>query len=74
LQDQKDAPAPAAPDATIKDPEEWATGGDPATAKQKAYIAVLEKRAGEGVHGLAELSKGEASARIEELREKTGEE
>jgi hypothetical protein len=59
--------------AAVTDPSEWTTGGDPATQKQKAYIAVLEKHAGEGVHDLANLNKSEASERIEELRKKTGE-
>jgi hypothetical protein len=59
--------------AAIAAPTEWTTGGDAATQKQKAYIAVLEKRAGEGVHDLGGLTKGEASERIEALRERTSE-
>jgi hypothetical protein len=60
-------------DTAVKAPSEWTTGDDPATSKQKAYIAVLEKRAGEGVHGLDGLGKGEASEMIEDLRKRTGE-
>ncbi len=59
--------------SAVRDPAEWTTGQDVATQKQKAYLAVLEKRAGEGVHGLEGLSKAKASERIEELRERTGE-
>ncbi|EJD40829.1 hypothetical protein AURDEDRAFT_115701 [Auricularia subglabra TFB-10046 SS5] len=58
---------------TIRNPDEWTTGGDPATKKQKAYIAVLEERAGGPVHGLDGATKAEASERIEELRGRTGE-
>lgn len=54
------------------DPQKWSTGGEPATQKQMAYIAVLEKKAGEGVHDAGELTKTDASERIEDLRAKTG--
>jgi hypothetical protein len=59
--------------AAVAPPSEWSTGDEPATAKQKAYLAVLEKKAGEGVHDLQNLKKGEASEMIEEYRGKTGE-
>jgi hypothetical protein len=61
----KDEPA-------IAPPTEWATGADPATQKQKASIAVMEKRAGEGAHDVAGLSKADASERIQELKTQTG--
>lgn len=70
---QKDAGGERAnPSDAVRDPSEWTTGADAATQKQKAYIAVLEKRAGEGVHDLGGLSKAEASEKIEDLRDRTG--
>ncbi|BFZ61315.1 hypothetical protein YB2330_002379 [Saitoella coloradoensis] len=62
------APAPK----TISDPEQWTTGGDPATERQQRYIAVLERQAGEQVKVDPNMDKTEASEMIEELRQKTG--
>ena len=50
-------------------PENWATGDEPATDKQKAFIAVLEKQKEGGVESAKEaLGKSEASEKIEELK------
>jgi len=57
-----------APDSHLAHPENWATGGEAATTKQKNYIAVLEKQTGEHVDAGAGLSKSEASEKIEELK------
>ncbi|KAK5122150.1 hypothetical protein LTR85_004396 [Meristemomyces frigidus] len=55
----------------IRDPNSWATGGDPASDKQKGYIAVMAKQAGqEPPQG--DMGKTEASQKIGELKEKTG--
>jgi len=59
-----------APDSHLAHPENWATGGESATSKQKSYIAVLEKQKGETVDAGAGLSKSEASEKIEELKQK----
>ncbi|WVF66539.1 hypothetical protein IAT40_001279 [Kwoniella sp. CBS 6097] len=58
-------------DAHLDHPENWATGDDPATEKQKGFIKVLEKQKGSGaVSGDVEhMGKSEASERIEELKE-----
>ncbi|KAI6840617.1 hypothetical protein KC340_g2721 [Hortaea werneckii] len=61
--------APAS--APIQDPESWSTGGDSATGKQTGYIAVMAKQAGEDPPK-ADMSKTEASEKIEELKKKTG--
>ena len=55
----------------IQDPTTWATGDDQATGKQKGYIAVMAKQAGESVPS-GGIGKTEASKKIEELKEKTG--
>ncbi len=53
-----------------KDPEEWVTGDEPMTGPQASYLATLAREAGEPVP--EELTKAEASQRIEELQEETG--
>jgi hypothetical protein len=55
---------------TIKDPAEWTTGDEPMTGAQDSYLHTLARRAGEEVDN--EMSKAEASIKINELREKTG--
>lgn len=55
---------------TIKDPTEWTTGDEPMTGAQASYLHTLASEAGEAVEG--ELTKAQASERIEDLQEKTG--
>jgi len=55
---------------TIKDPTEWTTGDEPMTGAQDSYVHTLARRAGEEVPD--EMTKAEASVKIDELREKTG--
>ncbi|WWC57599.1 uncharacterized protein I303_100131 [Kwoniella dejecticola CBS 10117] len=51
-------------------PENWTTGTEPATEKQKGFIKVLEKQKGVVEGGDVEhLGKSEASEKIEELKE-----
>ena len=68
---QKKSP-PAAKQAgnPIKDPDEWTTGEEPMTGAQESYLHTLATEAGEAVE--EDLTKAEASKRIDELREKTG--
>jgi len=56
--------------SAIKDPEQWVTGEEPMTGAQNSYIHTLAREAGEGVP--EEMTKAEASQKIEELQEKTG--
>lgn len=55
---------------TIKDPEDWVTGDEEMTGAQRSYLQTLAQEAGEEVD--LNLTKAEASKRIEELQEKTG--
>lgn len=55
---------------TIKDPENWTTGDEPMTGAQRSYLHTLASEAGEEVSD--NLTKAEASRKIEELQEKTG--
>jgi hypothetical protein len=54
----------------IKDPEDWVTGEEPMTGAQASYLKTLSEEAGEEFDD--NLSKADASKRIEELQEKTG--
>jgi hypothetical protein len=54
---------------TIKNPEEWKTGDEPMTGAQRSYLETLATEAGESVE--EDLTKAEASKRIDELREKS---
>ena len=53
-----------------KDPEEWTTGDEPMTGPQRSYLQTLCREAGEDFD--ENLSKAEASKRIDELQRKTG--
>jgi hypothetical protein len=53
-----------------KDPQDWTTGDEPMTGPQASYLETLAREAGEGVSG--DLTKAEASERIDELQERTG--
>jgi hypothetical protein len=55
---------------TIKDPADWTTGDEPATGAQQSYLHTLASEAREDVP--EDLTKAEASQRIDELQEKTG--
>lgn len=54
----------------IKDPDDWKTGDEPITGAQKSYLQTLADEAGEEIE--LNLTKAEASKRIEELQRKTG--
>lgn len=55
---------------TIKDPEDWKTGEEPMTGAQRSYLSTLASEAGETVED--DLTKADASKKIDELQEKTG--
>jgi Protein of unknown function (DUF3072) len=55
---------------TEKDPKDWTTGDEPMTGAQESYLHTLATEAGEQAE--TDLTKAEASKRIDELREKTG--
>jgi hypothetical protein len=55
---------------TIKDPTEWTTGDEPMTGAQDSYLYTLARQVGEAVD--EDLTKAEASMKIDDLREKTG--
>ena len=54
-----------------KDPSDWVTGDEPVTGPQQSYLTTLAQQAGEDVE-VEDLTKAEASQKIEELKDKTG--
>lgn len=55
---------------TVKDPDQWTTGDEPMTGAQRSYLHTL---AGEAKEEIDEnMTKAEASKKIEELQEQTG--
>jgi hypothetical protein len=50
-----------------KDPSEWVTGDEPATGAQKSYLETLTRGTDDEVPD--ELTKAEASQKIDELKE-----
>jgi hypothetical protein len=62
-----DAPEPG---NMIKDPEDWTTGDEPMTGAQRSYLHTLAEEAGEEVSD--DLTKAQASQRIDELQARTG--
>jgi hypothetical protein len=65
MTDQRDSQA-----TPEKDPEDWVTGDESMTAAQASYLKTLSQEAGEEFD--PELTKAEASKRIEELQQETG--
>ena len=57
-------------DNTIKNPGEWTTGNEEMTGAQRSYLKTLSDEAGEETED--DLTKAEASKKIEELQERTG--
>ncbi|WIM99115.1 DUF3072 domain-containing protein [Actinoplanes oblitus] len=57
-------------DNRVKDPQDWTTGDEPATGAQESYLHTLATEAHEDVPD--NLTKAEASERIDELQERTG--
>lgn len=55
---------------TIKNPDDWKTGDEPMTGAQNSYLHTLASEAHEKID--EELTKADASKKIEELRQKTG--
>lgn len=61
---------PNRPSNLEKDPNEWTTGDEPMTGAQASYLKTLSEEAGEEFD--PNLTKAEASKRIDALQLKTG--
>ena len=55
---------------TQKDPSHWVTGDEPMTGAQRSYLTTLSEEAKQPVD--ENMTKAEASLRIEELQAMTG--
>lgn len=55
---------------TVKNPDDWSTGAEPMTGAQKSYLKTLSEEAGEEMD--ENLSKADASKKINDLQHKTG--
>jgi hypothetical protein len=53
-----------------KNPDDWTTGDEPMTGAQRSYLKTLTEEANEPLD--ENLTKAQASKRIEELQQKTG--
>jgi hypothetical protein len=63
-------PKKAAGGNAAKPVESWVTGDEPMTGAQASYLKTLSEEAGEDFD--PDLSKAQASERIDALQEKTG--
>lgn len=54
---------------TMKEPEDWTTGDEPMTGAQASYLETLAAEAGEELPD--QLTKAEASKRIDELQDRS---
>jgi hypothetical protein len=64
------APQGDTPSNTVKDPDNWTTGGETMTGAQASYLKTLCEEAGEEFDET--LSKADASKKIDELQARTG--
>ena len=55
-----------------KDPDDWVTGHEPMTGAQASYLKTLSEEAHDPDAYDPELSKAEASKRIDELKQRVG--
>jgi hypothetical protein len=55
-------------DNAEKDPEDWVTGNEPMTGAQASYLKTLSEQAQQPDAYDGDLTKAEASQRIEELK------
>ncbi|PWS29177.1 DUF3072 domain-containing protein [Pedobacter yonginense] len=69
-QSASDLPTGIKGDNTVKNPDDWTTGDEPMTGAQGSYLKTLSDEAGEEFDD--NLTKSEASKRIDELQHKTG--
>lgn len=56
----------------IKDPADWTTGDEPMTGAQASYLKTLSEEAGDPDAYDENLTKAQASEKIDELQGKTG--
>lgn len=65
-----DNPKAAATDNTEKDPEDWVSGDEPMTGAQASYLKTLSEQLHKPETFAEDLTKAEASKRIDALKRK----
>lgn len=65
-------PDPGSNTNTVKDPEDWTTGDEPMTGAQASYLKTLSEEAHDPEMFADDLTKAEASQRIDALRARLG--
>ncbi len=63
-------PKTQSPGNAVKDPDDWTTGDEQMTGAQASYLKTLSEQAGEPYD--ANLTKADASKRIDDLQAQTG--
>ena len=63
---------PNPPSNTAKDPDDWVTGDEPMTGAQASYLKTLSEEAHDDKAFADDLTKAEASKRIDALKEQVG--
>ena len=64
-----DNPKVDAPSNTQKDPDDWVSGDEPMTGAQRSYLKTLSEQAHQADVYAKDLTKAEASKRIDELKQ-----
>ncbi|MBY3121414.1 DUF3072 domain-containing protein [Rhizobium leguminosarum] len=57
---------------TKKDPDDWVSGDEPMTGAQRSYLKTLSEQAHKPDAYAEDLTKAEASKRIDELKQSLG--
>lgn len=70
MKDQQENTGNNRPSNAIKNPDDWKTGEEEMTGAQRSYLHTLSDEAGEPADD--NLTKAEASKKIDELQQKTG--
>jgi len=65
-------PTPATASNTVKNPDNWTTGEEPMTGAQSSYLHTLADQAHKPEDAADDLTKAEASKRIDHLRKEVG--
>jgi hypothetical protein len=63
---------PDPPSNTQKDPDDWVSGDEPMTGAQTSYLKTLSEEAHDDEAFKDDLTKAEASKRIDALKEQLG--
>ncbi|MBY3214313.1 DUF3072 domain-containing protein [Rhizobium laguerreae] len=67
-----DNPKTATSSNTQKDPDDWVSGDEPMTGAQRSYLKTLSEQVHKPDAYAEDLTKAEASKRIDELKQSLG--